>query len=345
VAKLFFLLSGEHDALPFSELKAILEAEGFSYSVLEKLDQVAVLEADANCVEAVKRRAAFTRMCVLHLFSCKAEIKSILKAVRSSNLVKLLGENESFVVRVRHVKEHSSEINGMVLEQRIGEAILEAGAKARVNLKKASRTFVGVLTCGTFLFGEKLGEIAPKPFVERRPRRKPFFHPSAMQPKLVRCMLNLAEARVGDVVLDAFCGTGSTLIEASLIGCRALGLDVQRRMIRGTRRNLSSFGIEPEGLVLADAYYMPLSKVDCVVTDPPYGISSTTLKRARDELIREVLRGTISLLSSGKRICIAAPKTLRIADIGKALGYKHLESHLVYVHRSLTREIAVFEKV
>lgn len=204
MAKLFFLLSGEHDALPFSELKAILEAEGFSYSVLEKLDQVAVLEADANCVEAVKRRAAFTRMCVLHLFSCKGEIKSILKAVRYSDFVKLLDENESFVVRVRHVKEHSSEINGMVLEQRIGEAILEAGAKARVSLKKPSRTFVGVLTCGTFLFGEKLGEIAPKPFVERRPRRKPFFHPSAMQPKLVRCMLNLAEARVGDVVLDAF---------------------------------------------------------------------------------------------------------------------------------------------
>jgi len=42
---------------------------------------------------------------------------------------------------------------------------------------------------------------------------------------------------------------------------------------------------------------------------------------------------------------MAAPKTLGIERIGTDLGYKHLESHFVYVHRSLTREIAVFEKV
>jgi tRNA G10 N-methylase Trm11 len=42
---------------------------------------------------------------------------------------------------------------------------------------------------------------------------------------------------------------------------------------------------------------------------------------------------------------MAAPKTLNIGRIGTILGYKHLESHFVYVHRSLTREIAVFEKV
>jgi tRNA G10 N-methylase Trm11 len=50
-------------------------------------------------------------------------------------------------------------------------------------------------------------------------------------------------------------------------------------------------------------------------------------------------------LEMGRRVCIAAPKTLNIGSIGTALGYEHLESHLFYVHRSLTREIAVFEKV
>ncbi len=27
------------------------------------------------------------------------------------------------------------------------------------------------------------------------------------------------------------------------------------------------------------------------------------------------------------------------------MGYRHVESHFAYVHRTLTREIAVFEKV
>ncbi len=345
MARLFFVLSGEHDDLPFSELKAILEAERHAYDSVEKLDQVAVLEVSESCVDTVVRRAAFTRVCALHLFTCRADLGSILRAVRSSGFVKTLNEEESFVVRVKHVKHYSSEINGMFLEQRLGEAILDAGSKAKVSLKKASKTFVGVLTGGMFLFGLKLGEILPKPFVERRPRKKPFFHPSAMQPKLVRCMVNLVEARVDDIVLDPFCGTGSTLIEVSLIGCRGLGFDVQRRMIRGTRKNLRFFGAEVEGLILADACCLPLRRANCVVTDPPYGISSTTLKRDRRELFRRVLESVYDLLRVGKRVCIAAPKTLMIAEMGRELGFKHIESHLVYVHRSLTREIAVFEKV
>jgi tRNA G10 N-methylase Trm11 len=50
------------------------------------------------------------------------------------------------------------------------------------------------------------------------------------------------------------------------------------------------------------------------------------------------------LLREGQRICIASPKTLNIARIGAEVGYRHLESHFAYVHRTLTREIAVFEK-
>jgi len=47
----------------------------------------------------------------------------------------------------------------------------------------------------------------------------------------------------------------------------------------------------------------------------------------------------------GQRICIAAPKTLNIKATGEALGFRQVESHFAYVHRTLTREIAVFEKV
>jgi tRNA G10 N-methylase Trm11 len=63
------------------------------------------------------------------------------------------------------------------------------------------------------------------------------------------------------------------------------------------------------------------------------------------QIVLGVLTAALSLLDKGQRICIASPKTLNIAKIGEELGYKHLESHFAYVHRSLTREVAVFEKV
>jgi tRNA (guanine10-N2)-dimethyltransferase len=345
VAKLFFLLSGEHETLPVSELKAILEAEGYTYEVLEKLDQALRLETDASCAEVVKHRAALTRICGLELLTCKAETSEMVTALRSINLNNVLGESESFAVRVKRVKRYALEIDEMALERKLGEIILKKATKANVNLKNPDKTFTGILTDGKFVFGVKLADILPKPFFERRPTKKPFFHPSAMQAKLARCMVNLAKPRVGDLVFDPFCGTGGMLVEAALVGCRVLGSDIKRRMAKGTFLNLAYFKIKPEGIVVADARSLPIMKVDCVVTDPPYGRSATTVKRTTMQIVEEVLTSVHELLDKGQRICMAAPETLDISRAGIAFGYKHLESHFVYVHRSLTREIVVFEKV
>jgi len=345
VANLFFVLSGEHEELPASELKAVLEAEGYAYTVREKLDQLLRVEADVSCVEAIKHRTAFTRICALELVVCAADTTRIIKAMRRARFEEVLDHGDSFAVRVKHVKEHSSEIDGMRLERTLGALIIQKNPEATVNLKTPDKTFIGILTENRFIFGVNLGEIQAKPFVERRPRKRPFFHPSAMQAKLARCMINLAGPRAGETVLDPFCGTGTTLIEAKLIGCQALGFDIQRRMTRGAARNAAHFKVEPDGIIVADAKYPPLTGVDCVVADPPYGISSTTLRRTTRQIIEEVLKAVYELLANRRRVCMAAPKTLGVVSLAASLGYKHLESHFVYVHRSLTREVAVFEKV
>ncbi|MEM3699506.1 MAG: THUMP domain-containing protein [Candidatus Bathyarchaeia archaeon] len=345
MAKLFFLLSGEHETLPVSELKAILEAEDYAYKILEKLDQALRLEAELKCLEAIKRRAALTRLCGLELFNCEAETSQIVKAVSSANFSEILRDGESFAVRVKRIKNHAPNIDSMALERKIGEFILNEKTKAKVNLRNPEKTFTGILTDKKFLFGVKMAEISPTPFMDRRPKKKPFFHPSAMPAKLARCMVNLARPKVDELVFDPFCGTGTMLIEAALIGCRVLGLDIQRRMVRGALKNMDYFHIKPESVILADAKNPPIRKVDCVVTDPPYGKSATTLKRTTKQIIEETLTAVYDMLGKGKRVCMAAPKTLNIGKMGTVFGYKHLESHFVYVHRSLTREIAVFEKV
>jgi tRNA (guanine10-N2)-dimethyltransferase len=345
VANLFFLLSGEHENLPTSELKAILETEGCAYEISEKLDQVLRLKADISCVEPIKRRAALTRTCGLELFNCDAKTSSIAKVIRSAGMGNILKEGESFAVRVKHVKTSSSNINGMVLERKLGALLHDSILGTKVDLKNPDKMFIGILTSNRFVFGLKLAEIAPKPFVDRRPRKRPFFHPSAMQAKLARCMVNLAKPKTGDLVLDPFCGTGGILIEAAFIGCRVLGLDVQRRMAKGTRKNFAHFTVEPEGVIVGDARSLPVKKINCLVTDPPYGRSTITFKRTTLQLIQQVLVAAHSLLDKGHRVCMAAPRTLNVRNVGTALGYKHIESHFVYVHRTLTREIVVFEKV
>jgi tRNA (guanine10-N2)-dimethyltransferase len=345
VAKLFFLLSGENETLPASELTAVLETEGYAFEPVEKLDQTVRLKADQSSVRAVQRRSAYARICAIELFTCEAEETTIMKMADLTDFRNVLIEGESFAVRIKRVRTYAEKIGTVALEGRLGKHILQNTSKTKVNLKTPDKTFIGILTNEKLVFGVKLAEIAPKPFVERRPRKKPFFHPSAMPSKLARGMVNLAHAKTGELLLDPFCGTGSIMIEAAFVGCRVLGFDAQRRMTRGCRKNLKHFSVDAEGLVMTDARAPPITKVDCIVTDPPYGRSATTMKSTTRRIVEAVLSAAQDMLRMGQRICIASPKTLDIARIGAQLGYKHLESHFAYVHRTLTREIAVFEKV
>jgi tRNA (guanine10-N2)-dimethyltransferase len=346
VPKLFFLLSGENPSLPAAEVKAILKTEGYQYKNADEFDQVLRLEAPLECVKAVQVRSAYTRVCALELFVANANYEDIAKAVAQTDFKAVLKGGETFAVRINRIKNFADQaLNTMVLEGKLGKLILDGTEGAKVNLKNPDKTFLGIITDEKLVLGLKLTDITSKTFSERRPRKKPFFHPSAMPSKMARCMVNLAHAKAEELVLDPFCGTGTSLIEATFIGCRAVGVDAQRRMILGTRKNLRFFSISAEGLVLADSRKPPFFRVDCVVTDPPYGRSSSTFKSTTKALVQEVLASSLPLLKAGQRICIASPKTLGISKLAVKLGYRHVESHFAYIHRTLTREICVLEKV
>jgi len=346
VPKLFFLLSGENESLPAAEVKAILTAEGFSYANPGMFDQILRLDAEFDSVKVVQVRSAYTRFCAQELFVSDANMVDILKTCSNIDFKAVLKPGESFVVRINRIKNYADQnLNTMTLEIKLGTQILKQTEGTRVNLKNPDKTFIGIITDEKLILGLKLTDITSKTFSERRPRKKPFFHPSAMPSKMARCMVNLAHAKAESVLLDPFCGTGTSLIEATFIGCRAVGVDAQKRMILGTKKNLQFYNISPEGLILADSRRIPLFKVDAIVTDPPYGRSSSTLKSTTKKLVEELLVSSHALLGIGQRICIASPKTLNISRMGTRIGYRHVESHFAYVHRTLTREIAVFEKV
>ena len=346
MARLFFLLSGENPSLPLAELKAILEGEGFAYHVLFKLTQVSVLESDSKCIRSIAHRASLTRACGLLIARCRASTEEILNTIKKADLASHIASGEEFAVRIKRVRGDSPEIDGLSLEREIGRIIFEAVKGTKVNLKRPKKTFLGILSDGNFIFGLKTAEIKAGEFAKRGPPRTVFSHSAAMPPKIARCMVNLARSKAGDLLLDPFCGTGSFLVEAGLIGCRVIGADIKRRMVEGSAQNLSACGVEPEGLLVADARVPPLpsESVECIVTDPPYGTSTTTLGMRIGEVFESFLSAARDFLKKGGFICLAAPKTVEVSRIAEELGFKHQESHFIYIHRRLTREIAVFTR-
>jgi len=342
---LFFLLSGEHPTLPSAELRAVLESGKYRARVLVTLPQVMLIEADRRCIDFVVSRCSMMRVCGFEIFDCDAELNEILRHVREASVQDLIRRGESFQVRVKRVRGSSLELKTEQLEREIGGALLESLHGVRVRLEKPDKTFLGILSGGKFVFGLKLAEVSAKPFMERRPRKRPFFHPTTMPPKLARCVVNLARAIAGQLLLDPFCGAGGILLEAGLIGCRVVGADVKDNMVKGSWENLRHFGVAPFGIVKADARKPPFRRVNCIVTDPPYGRGATTLGLTTRQLVSNFLRVVKDLIPKGGFLCIAAPKTVRTSNIGRRKGFKLVEEHYVYVHRSLSREIAVFKKM
>ncbi len=277
MTRVFCLLSGEHPSLPSSELKSILEAEDYEFRVLQKLTQVLLVETNVDSVESIILRAAMTRVCARWMFSCDAEVADILEKMHSTPFAENVEKGESFAVRIRRIRGSAPRLDRGELERKLGKLIQRNVKGTTVSLETPQKTFFGVLTDNKLVFGLKVGEISSKPFLERQPRKRPFFHPTAMPAKLARCMVNLGQPKASQLVLDPFCGTATMLIEAGLLGCRVVGFDVKRRMVKGSLRNLLHYNVKPWGLAVADARHLPTVMVDCIVTDPPYGRSATTL--------------------------------------------------------------------
>jgi putative methyltransferase (TIGR01177 family) len=175
----------------------------------------------------------------------------------------------------------------------------------------------------------------------RRPRRRPFFHPAAIFPKLSRALVNLSRCKEGELFLDPFAGTGSLALEASEIGAKVVAFDRAGKMTRGSLANMKKFGQEWLGVVMCDSFSPPVTRVDAIATDVPYGRASSTGGKGADRVVRDALSAAQALLRSGSMLVIMHPKNLP-AEPGSEWSFE--EEHELYVHKRLTRAITVLRR-
>jgi len=182
-------------------------------------------------------------------------------------------------------------------------------------------------------------------FGTRAPTDRPFFQPGSMDPLLARALANVAGAGPGRTLVDPMCGTGGVLIEAGLVGARAIGVDAQAKMARGAAANCRAYldGESPLGptgpwaTLQGDAARLPVpdDAADAVVFDAPYGRQSKVVGDLAD-----LVEGA---LSEARRI---APRAVMVADRpwstpAREAGWEIEASFERRVHRSLTRHVLV----
>ncbi len=338
----FLVLSGEHPTLPFAEMKTILVANRIPFRVKDQFFKLVEIEAEIGAVKRVASRGAFIDEVGTEIVHSEPTTVDIDDAIKSSNLPNYLGEKDSFNIRVLRFGGVSKEMSRVRLEGHLGWLMANI-TKARVDLENPTHSFRGLLAGPYFHLG-LIAHQRPADFVgSRRPRKRPAFHPSTMAPKLARSMVNLSGAVKGTKFLDPFCGVGGILLEAGLLGCDVIGIDALKRMVRGSRRNLRHFGMEPLALVRGDARNIPVRDVEAIATDPPYGTGATTLKSSTKNILKDFLPEAHSALTRQGHLVVASPLGTGTPEIAQSSGFKIADRHEVYVHRRLTREILVLE--
>ncbi|MFQ5762510.1 MAG: THUMP domain-containing protein, partial [Candidatus Bathyarchaeia archaeon] len=245
-------MSGEHPTLPSAEVKALLRASDEKWGTVESRPQLLRVEATSSAVLHVAARAAYTRGAYREVLRTVNRREDILRKTASVNFGPYLQPGRTFNVRVARLRGSSRHLSTLDLEKSLGSVILGKVESSKVSFRRPNVSFEGFLAENIFLLGVPLN-YSRLSLKDRSPRRKPFFHPSSLHPKLARCLVNLTEPREGDFVVDPFCGTGSIPLEACLLGFESVAGDIQRRMVEGSRANLNYYGCRDYHLVVADA--------------------------------------------------------------------------------------------
>lgn len=327
-----FELSGEHEILPRSEALALTEVYSSKHCEICLLDQCLLVEAEGLDFESLGRRLAMTHRIIEVMAVCEARLEDLAEAVTQIDM-----PARSYRIRAKRIKQAA--MPGDAVEKEVGRVLFHRGFRA--DLKSPEIELRAVITGDKIVLGQEIARPDRSGFESRRPHLKPFFHPGVLMPRMARALVNLSQAMPGERLLDPFAGTGGILVEACLIGIKGIGVDVQKRLIRGARANTACLDCS---LMTGDAKRLPFKdeSIDAAVLDTPYGRSALIEARSKEALLDESLIELHRVLKLGRRMVIVADSP--IEDHIHRAGFEILERYTDRVHRSLIRHIFLCRK-
>lgn len=325
-----FVLSGEELTLPQAEIRALAETYSPESSTEALGSRVVFSSIDKDSItERIVQRAAYCR------FGGRLVARSeFLRDLTDAIPADFIREGKSFVVESESLDR---------------ETIGEVGAKikgitgAKVSMEQPDYLFQAEKADQGFVLAVSLSGFKKFSWRQRRPRARRFFLPSAIYPKLACLLVNLSHVKEGDLFLDPFCGTGSLLIESSLMGMRTVGSDLTGWIAKGALLNLRGLSLDFEGILRCDAtspdFPLP-GEVDGISTDVPYGRASSTRGKDTQRIIREFTHSAAGVLSKNHPAYCVVMHPSNV-EFDAAESFKLVERHFIYVHRNLTRAVSV----
>jgi len=316
-----FYLLGKLSDLARWEVISLAQRRGERYRVVSSRF-VLVQSNDVNFYS----RLAYTRVYGRVWFSTK-KIADVGRLARESGLQGYVLRNQPFAIR--------SNVSSL-LDRRVGWYI-----DGSVDLRSPRTTVFVVRATGRYYFLAPAREVSASSFSDRDVKNRPFPHPTSLNAREARLIVNLSGVLPGELFLDPFCGVGGILIEAAKVGARVYGIDITEDAVLGALTNLRHYGLSGE-VIRGDARDIPLQGLDAVATDVPYGRSSRVLTRNLHSLYLDALESVYSSMKGERRCVVVADRNL--SSLLDRVGFYVDHVGTWYVHGGLTRRVHICRK-
>jgi len=240
------------------QIKDLIRKLGGTIKIGKILDEVE-LEEDSNIVTKISGKLTAERLLDKYFqqnterinfgFSAYCLDSNIPKSI-SKKLLKLGLELKKELKRKGHSVRLVSSKEKTLSSVIVGEnKLIEKGADICLLISKDK-----------IYLGRTLAVQEYKRFIQRdyaRPDRD--VKSGMLPPKLARIMVNLSQADPDDVLLDPFCGSGTILQEALLLGIKkVIGSDISLKAVQDTRNNLEW---------LTKNYQLPTTSYQLITSD------------------------------------------------------------------------------
>ncbi len=377
---LFFL--GRAHALASAEMRAVLSAR-YPAAVLSVLSDDLLLvdgitEADARLLQSLF--GGVVKVAIIDQVIQHAD-RDVLEKSAAALLQKLAGDKNKIAFGIAEIGRDTlpalrlHTIKTLLADQSLrtrfvdgvrsglsASVLLHQNVEECVVVRSEEKTYVGYTIAVQDIDAWSMRDRA-KPAADRKHGMLP--------PKVARMMLNLAlPAGIdGKCILDPFCGTGTVLLEAMLLGAHAIGSDLRIEAVGQTQKNCAWLASEVPltgtfETIVADATHISSDHVkrpvDAIVAEgflgaqtPRPGAVPNQMK-GLEKLYRGAFKQWRTILADHARVCIALPritsgKTIHslssLVDSLSEYGYTTISGSYIYDRPGaiVSREIFVLE--
>lgn len=326
VAQHIFVLIGVDNQLSIAEVISVMQSNGVEVEFIERVGRIALFTAfragtRISILPGLERLGWSFKIGRLSdsIPSGEHSIEDYQDATKNIEFPEPLAEKSRWGISVfspsksvdpsifsrmkglvaSHLKENGVKKTKFVPTDVVSESFREVSCASIIRNNLLRRGFeVLIIDIGDKLhFGLTEWAVDTVAFKARdlsRPRQRFEY---SIPPRLARAMINLTGVKKGDVVLDPFCGFGTILQEALLLGLKPIGVDIDDKCVSATQKNLSwikktaGITLPGEHVMIGDATHLgsliPKQSVDAIVTEPilvPRLLRSPSAKKARSIL-------------------------------------------------------------